>query len=208
MFIEIIFLASEASCWDHEISEGTFEVFPVVDVVEHGNRDGFNLGSDEVWEELKDGLNQKFESKALVGVHCVRLSICLNRLLNHIVLNKFDELLDDLALEFETREMSTIRHDFQGLLQDGGVEGLVKDGANLRRRPKLVVEVPKTFQTNFHNLWFFMFHGENDSMDNCLEHLTLQLEHTRCAMVHDIMNKLEEWFSEVWVVIKVVHDDI
>lgn len=53
-----------------------------------------------------------------------------------------------------------------------------------------------------------MLHGENDSMNNCLEHLSLQLEHTRGAMIYDVMNELEKWFSEVWVIIKVVHDHV
>lgn len=45
-------------------------------------------------------------------------------------------------------------------------------------------------------------------MDDCLEHLGLKLEHARGAVVYDVVNELEKWFSEVWVIIKVVHDHV
>lgn len=38
--------------------------------------------------------------------------------------------------------------------------------------------------------------------------MSLQLEHTRGAVINDVMNELEKWFSEVWVIIKVVHDHV
>lgn len=53
-----------------------------------------------------------------------------------------------------------------------------------------------------------MLHGEDDGMDDGLEHLTLKLEHTLSAMVDDIVNELEEGFSEFGVANEVIRDHL
>ena len=49
-----------------------------------------------------------------------------------------------------------------------------------------------------------MFHGKDDSVDDSLEHLSLQLEHALSAMVDDVVNQLEEWLSELWIADEIV----
>ena len=116
--IEIVLLTSKASSRDHKISKSTFEVFPVINVVEHGHRDGLNLRSDQIWEELEKRLNEVLHGEGLVGVHLMWLSVGLDWLKNQVVFYELDQLLDDLALEFEASEMSAIGHDFDSLLQN------------------------------------------------------------------------------------------
>jgi hypothetical protein len=120
------------------------------------------------------------------------------------VVRQLHHLLEDLTLELEAREVAAIRHYAKSLSDNQGVETHIENSADTWDRADSVVEVPHALEADLHNFWLFMLHREDHCVNNSLEHLTLQLKHSLSAVIDNIVNQLEEGFSELRMADKVI----
>ena len=111
----------------------------------------------------------------------------LNWLQDQIVVGELNQLLKDLALKFETRQMSAVGQYMESFFCNQSVEAYVEHSAYRWYGANSVIEVPHRLQTDFHNLGFFVFHRKNNCVNDCLEHLALQLKHALGAVVNDVV---------------------
>lgn len=147
------------------------------------------MSSIKIWEHFQNAGDQKLNHGITVRGVRVRRSICqLDRLKDLVVLSKFDELLEDVTLKLEAGQVAAVGHNGQSFSDDQSVEADVENGADAWDRGDSVVEIPHTLEADFHYLRLFVLHGENDGVDDGLEHLTLQLKHSLCAVNDNIMH--------------------
>jgi len=72
----------------------------------------------------------------------------------------------------------------------------------------VVIHVPHALQSDLHQFWLLMLDCEDNRLQNAFETAGIEVKKTLCAVLDDILNKLEEAFSEFRVLNKVVHNHL
>lgn len=131
VLVEVIFLRSERSHGDHQVSESSLELFPVFSVVEQLDGECLHLRLVQVGEHLHDGLDEQLDHGISVGAEVVSLTVShLDWLEDHVILGQLHKLLEDLALKFEAGQVVAIRHHCQSLSDDECVEADIENCTN------------------------------------------------------------------------------
>jgi hypothetical protein len=202
VLVEVV-RGAEASDGYHEVSDGALEVFPVVDVVEQLDCEGLDLDLVEVWEQRLHDVDNQSDHVLLVVGKLVRSAFgAVDGLLDDALFNHRDQLLGDLALQLEARQMTAVCEDSENLFEDVGVAMSVETTCNLRHAQDPVVEIPDALESNLHDLRHLVLDAEDHSLDQGLEVLLVnigQIQQSLGAVSDDVMNELEEADSKLWV---------
>lgn len=111
MLVKVVSLLSEWLGWDHHVRNWALKVLMVLDIVEELVAEHFHLVFVHVGKHFKNRSSQKLDHCLLVWWKGVWLLIHhINRLHDRILLNQSDQLLKDLTLDLEPREMAAVWH--------------------------------------------------------------------------------------------------
>ena len=200
MLIKVIICAWEAPHGHHEVSNSAFEFLPVLQIVEELDGVGLNKDSVEIWEGFHDWRNEELLHKVFVSWHVMGLTVAvLDRSVEWFFIDDGEELLENLALKLEPRQVSTVSQHQQNFFENLTVEAHEEQRANLWMWTYSLIQVPQALQADLHTFWLFMLDGEDDRVNNGLESLRIQLDHSLGAMHDNIVDELEESFSEFWI---------
>lgn len=125
---------------------------------------------------------------------------------NTLLFNTLNELLQDLALQFETTHVTIVSHDCKDVLDDQQIEVLIEDGGYLGLSNDQLVQCMHGFEADFHQLRLLMLQSEKNGQDNSLELVGGQLEQASGAVLHNLLNKDEADFSEFGVNHEIILD--
>ena len=115
----------------------------------------------------------------------------------HVFVNQIDQLLQDLTLKLEAREMAAVRENINDLCDNKSIERGVEDTANMWNCADSIIEVPHALQANFHYFRLFMLKSKDNCVDDCLEFFGVKLKHALSTMVDYVVHKFEEWLSKL-----------
>ena len=132
MLIEVCLGGAEASHGDHQVSESALECFPVVNVVEQGDGEGFNPNLVQVSEQRSDAAYNQLHYEFFVGSFLMWHSLSGGDWLLQLTrFNDSNQLLHNLALHLEARQMSAVGHGLKYLLEEVHVELRVENLADI-----------------------------------------------------------------------------
>lgn len=139
----------------------------------------------------------------------MRLSIkIVNWSLDLLIFRKFNQLLEDLSLKLEARKMSTICQNQKNLLDDGSKKFNIKLSANINVWTNMIIHIPQALQSNLHQFWLLMLNSEDNWLQNAFKAAGIQVKKALSAVFNDILNELEEAFSEFRVLNEVIHNHL
>ena len=130
-----------------------------------------------------------------MGIAISSVKLCV-RIDNIILIHSLNGLLYDHCLHFKSTHVAIINHHCKSVLQDFCVEELIETCRSLGAVLQNDNECVHAVQTNFHELWLLMLHGEYDCKYNAFESLGVQVKEPHSAMLDYVHYQSEESFSE------------
>lgn len=208
-FVELIVVAGKALHTDQQIPKGALKLVPVVAVIEQVEHECLDLDLVEVGEELVDAVDKEAHHELLVVTRAAAATALVQTLKDHLVAAFYhlNKLLQDLTLQFESTHVSIISHHSECVSYDKQIKVLIKDSSNLWFSNNEAIQGLHSFESQFHQLWFLMFHSKENGVDYGLEFLLGQLEKTTGAVFNNVHNKGEEAFSELRVTHIIILDN-
>jgi len=88
---------------------------------------------------------------------------------------EFNQLLEDLALELETREMSAVCQNQKDLLDNRGKELNVELSADINISGDVIIHVPHALQSNLHQFRLLVLDSKDDRFKNAFKTARVQI---------------------------------